>query len=466
MRVRALGATLSAVAIIAGSCGGGGKDAQVDNNATTTVAQNATTSPSTAAPASTSTTVAKPTEVTIRPLFVRGSGQGATGGVGKEVITMEQTTDKSLRVDLSEDEVEGIGDQSRAASWNAVTVATLLTGSPLSGRYRFEVSGYIDGPSAGALKTVAVISLMRGDTLGADITMTGTINPDGTLGPVGGIPQKIEGAAKEGFKTVLIPVGQRNSASEIDNALVDVVDEGKRAGVEVIETRDIYEAYKKFTGKDLPRLTSTSDPRLNNTAYDRLKAKADGALALYQQAVGSINALDQSIRDALSAVIDQADTLANRAADLERQGLQAGAFTVGWQAAAYANAAAKTGEAIQVLLIQGVDPFLAKVDSSSAIQGQVDSLLQSLKTFTPRTVSDASGLMFAYANAFDALERVDLRHERHQRGGAGHPERRRHQRRGGFPRPAAVVLGAGRQRRVVCQGHLRRGPRSRRTRDQ
>jgi hypothetical protein len=142
MRIRALGATLCAVAILATGCSGAGKEAEVDDNATTAVAPNTTT---TAAPASTTTTVAKPTEVTIRPLFVRGSGPGATGGVGKEIISLEPTTDKSLRVDLSEDEVAGIGDQSRAASWNAGTVAPLPTGSPPSGRYRFEVSGYIDG---------------------------------------------------------------------------------------------------------------------------------------------------------------------------------------------------------------------------------------------------------------------------------------------------------------------------------
>ena len=31
------------------------------------------------------------------------------------------------------------------------------------------------------------------------ITMTGTINPDGTVGPVGGIPEKIAGLAEQGF---------------------------------------------------------------------------------------------------------------------------------------------------------------------------------------------------------------------------------------------------------------------------
>ena len=46
-----------------------------------------------------------------------------------------------LRVDFSEDDVFGLGDQSRAASWSAVTVATLLSGAPLEGRYQFQISG-------------------------------------------------------------------------------------------------------------------------------------------------------------------------------------------------------------------------------------------------------------------------------------------------------------------------------------
>ena len=79
--------------------------------------------------------------------------------------------------------------------------------------------------------------------------MTGTINPDGTVGPVGGIPEKVAGAADKGIKTVLIPVGQRNSA-EHAGQLVDVVDLGRRKGVEVREVKDVYEAYQAFTGDE------------------------------------------------------------------------------------------------------------------------------------------------------------------------------------------------------------------------
>ena len=104
-----------------GSEGGG-------QSVSTTVAPPTTVAiPSTTAPSPTTTTAPAPTTVTIHPLFVRTGAGTAGGGVGQEIVTMEPTTDHSLRVDFSEDEVAGLGDQSRAASWNAVTVATLLT---------------------------------------------------------------------------------------------------------------------------------------------------------------------------------------------------------------------------------------------------------------------------------------------------------------------------------------------------
>ncbi len=74
----------------------------------------------------------------------------------------------------------------------------------------FEYEGKVDGPSAGALMTIGVLAAVRGDTPKPDAAMTGTINPDGTIGPVGGIRFKIEGAAEKGMKLVLIPAGIRS----------------------------------------------------------------------------------------------------------------------------------------------------------------------------------------------------------------------------------------------------------------
>jgi uncharacterized protein len=395
--------------LLASACSGGTKLAAP----TTTVAEVVSTTPAateapttTAAPATTAavtipptTTIPKPTSVVIRPLFV----QGTSGGVGTETISVGASTDGTLRMDFSEDEVNGLGDQSRAASWSAVTVATLLSGAKLQGDYRFEIKGPIDGPSAGALKTVAVLSLMKGDTLQSDITMTGTINPDGTVGPVGGIPEKIKGAAAEKFKRVLIPVGQRNSPSEVDGSMVDVVSEGQSLGVQVTEVNDVYQAYQAFTGKNLPRLADGGNTRLDDKAYTRLKAKADEFMAKYDGASAAFGSLDPSIQSLLTDLATLAGDAGNRSRDLSTQGLQAGAFTKAVEASAYANSAVATGEAIQVLLTSGIDAYLSKVGQAQAIQSQVFAFFDLLKTFEPKTVSDASGLMAAYASAIDSL---------------------------------------------------------------
>jgi hypothetical protein len=397
MKTRLAVAVLAGLSLAAASCGGGGGDSADVTVATTPATTAGATTPTTARP--TTTTVPASTSVTIHPLFTRGQ----EGGVGEEVVSLEEVVDETIRLDFSEDEPGGLGDQSRAASWNAVTVATLLTGSPLAGRFGFRISGPIDGPSAGALKTVALLSLLMGDEIADDITMTGTINPDGTVGPVGGIPEKIQGAAAEGFARVLIPVGQRNSTSIATGDLVDVVALGDREGVEVTEVDDVYAAYEAFTGESLPKLPAAGDARLDAKVYDRLQAQTNAALAKFQQSAGAFNSLQPEVQGVVGEIAQQGQQQAERAANLQRQGLQAGAFSAATQAAVFANASVKVGEALQVYFNQGEDAFFARVDASLALRGTVDALMAQLKTYEPRTVSDASVLMQTYASAFDAM---------------------------------------------------------------
>ena len=61
----------------------------------------------------------------------------------------------------------------------------------------------------------------------ADATMTGTVNPDGTVGPVGGIPLKVSGVAEAGFTRFGIPLGQRHDVDPCTGEVVDVVELGK-----------------------------------------------------------------------------------------------------------------------------------------------------------------------------------------------------------------------------------------------
>jgi len=70
----------------------------------------------------------------------------------------------------------------------------------------------IGGPSAGAIMTTAVTSLLQNWTMDNKTMMTGMINPDGSIGPVGGILQKVDAACSVGATRFLIPKdNNRNS---------------------------------------------------------------------------------------------------------------------------------------------------------------------------------------------------------------------------------------------------------------
>lgn len=64
----------------------------------------------------------------------------------------------------------------------------------------------VDGPSAGAAITLLVLSSLEQSELRNDFTITGTIEEDGSIGPVGGIPLKAEASAKLGKKLFLVPL--------------------------------------------------------------------------------------------------------------------------------------------------------------------------------------------------------------------------------------------------------------------
>ncbi|GBD85305.1 lon protease [bacterium BMS3Abin02] len=65
----------------------------------------------------------------------------------------------------------------------------------------------IGGPSAGMMYTLAVIDVLTPDdiTKGHRIAGTGTIASDGSVGPIGGIRQKVEGAEAAGAEYILVP---------------------------------------------------------------------------------------------------------------------------------------------------------------------------------------------------------------------------------------------------------------------
>jgi len=100
-----------------------------------------------------------------------------------------------------------------------------------------------DGPSAGAAMAVGFIAMFKGEHILRGIALTGTFEPGGQIGPVGGIPDKIRAAAREGYRTILVPRGQIHDSQWNLNEL------GFQLNVTIKEVDTIDEAYQLMTGQ-------------------------------------------------------------------------------------------------------------------------------------------------------------------------------------------------------------------------
>ncbi|MDF1532279.1 MAG: hypothetical protein P1P72_08205 [ANME-2 cluster archaeon] len=148
----------------------------------------------------------------------------------------------------------------------ATLVASDITGvDPSKHDFYFIIevtSPIISGPSAGAALTVAVIADIKELPVKKGVVITGMINPDGSIGPVGGIPYKLDAAARHGATLFIVPEGQTKVivtetkvnhdgpvvTTEDEIIEVDVVKRGKAQGVTVVEVVNIEEAVELLTG--------------------------------------------------------------------------------------------------------------------------------------------------------------------------------------------------------------------------
>jgi PDZ domain-containing protein len=109
----------------------------------------------------------------------------------------------------------------------------------------FEINidmGEIGGPSAGLAMTLTLIDeLTDGDLLGGlNVAVTGTIELDGSVGPIGGLPQKVSAVRQAGIDYFLVPAGQSDleaagqvAGDDVELIPVASVDEALAALVEL-----------------------------------------------------------------------------------------------------------------------------------------------------------------------------------------------------------------------------------------
>jgi ATP-dependent Lon protease len=89
-----------------------------------------------------------------------------------------------------------------------------------------------DGPSAGVTMITAMVSLLTGRPVRADVGMTGEITLQGRVLPIGGLKMKVLAAHRAGLKTVILP---KRNEQDLDDLPEDVKQVMTFAPVESIE---------------------------------------------------------------------------------------------------------------------------------------------------------------------------------------------------------------------------------------
>jgi PDZ domain-containing protein len=112
--------------------------------------------------------------------------------------------------------------------------------------------GEIGGPSAGLMFTLGIIDKLKPEDLtgGKIVAGTGTIDEEGAVGPIGGIPQKLVGAKDAGAQLFLVPID--NCAEALRNAVPGL------PMAEVATVDDALTALQTFTTGGTPKPCSAS----------------------------------------------------------------------------------------------------------------------------------------------------------------------------------------------------------------
>lgn len=147
----------------------------------------------------------------------------------------------------------------------AKTVAENYTKTDLSKIdivYAIDTEAYlVEGASAGAALTIATVAVLRNETANQNVMVTGTINPDGSIGPVGGIIAKAKASKDVGATIFLVPEGQseqiyyrqERECERIGpitycttNYVPERVDIEEQVGIDIEEVSTVEDALKYF----------------------------------------------------------------------------------------------------------------------------------------------------------------------------------------------------------------------------
>ncbi|HLL23104.1 MAG TPA: S16 family serine protease, partial [Kofleriaceae bacterium] len=318
-------------------------------------------------------------------------GPQVSGGSSPVKLGTAPNSDHVVEVGVLEEMAGGTGSQWRAGVWVSAFVAANTLGKDLTD-FSFTAAspGYIDGASASGLMAGGFLATMTGEKIDSSVTMTGIINPDGTIGPVGGIPEKFKGSMEKGKKRLGYPIGMRWARSAENGKIVDLVELARQGGAEAVEIANVHDVYRLLTGKVLPEPLPVDIKEM--TLDDETVTKLGAKYKEWQQRLATewsaLLELDQAGR--LPTMLVTMGKLAQeRAAEAEKyhkQGLVAVAYIKMLSAWVYAASATDTYDVLTRVQAGDINGAVSTLGALDALDETTLEVFEKIGTVKPSTL--------------------------------------------------------------------------------
>ncbi len=349
--------------------------------------------------------VGKENTVTVDSMWVQLGGEGPTqGGSSPVKLTTSPNTDAEVSVGVFEQFAGGAGGQWRAGVWIASFVAATTLGKDLTDfKFSAGAGGNVDGASASGLMTAGFLASLVGAQIDPKATMTGIINPDGTIGPVGGIPQKFLGNIAKGKTRLGYPIGMRFSDDIDTKQPVDLVQLAKDHGATATEIPDVYAAYTFLTGKTLPRPVPVDEADM--ALEDSVVASIDGKYGEWQAEIGKdFDALiklynERGLPESIQKLALAAKAKLESAEKLRKQGFASSAYNQIVDAWVYAAAAVSTEDILDLVQQGDFVGAQAKLHEFIGLAGETEDALRTIGKIKPDTLGGHLRMMSAFQRA-------------------------------------------------------------------
>jgi uncharacterized protein len=332
-------------------------------------------------------------------------GDGAiTGDTAPVTLTTGPNVDGEVRVGIYEQLAGGAGAQWRAGVWLSSFIAATTLGKDLTDfKFSAESGGSVDGASASGLMTAGFLAALTGAEIDRKATMTGIINPDGTIGPVAGIPQKFIASIDKGKTRLGYPIGMRYSEDLLTGKRVDLVELAKSKGATAVEIGDVYDAYHLMTGKTLPRPVPVdeADMQVDDAVAKLLEAKYDEWQKQLAEEWARILELDAAGRlpASLAQLALAARQEATTAEKLHHQGLAAPAYNRIATAWLFAASATSVADVLDQVRDGNLEGAVAKLVEFEASMTTTETTLRTIGGLKPDSMGGHLQVLSAFQKA-------------------------------------------------------------------